>query len=156
MNKDAYDAAEVGYGGLRRWRRFSLAVFDKDSWSCMVVRFAVQAMSSTMGSIITFCKEYNALGKKQLDIYGSMERLIVVVNNGVDAFNGRRDDTHDFGPITQGNFLKRLAPIWDLLQFFAEWELNLSDDSLDLSPAEKKKFFLPRECWMDIKQSCLG
>jgi hypothetical protein len=156
MNKDAHTAAEVRHGVIRRYRRFTAAVFDKDSWSCMVVKWAVQAMSSTMGKIIRHCLEHKLLPQQQLDMYGSMQKLIEVVNDGVDAFNGRRDDDHDFGPITSDTLDRRLQPVWRLLQFFAEWEKNLNDASIGLSAEDKKKYFLDGKCWMDLKQSCLG
>jgi hypothetical protein len=156
MNKQAYIAAEVQHGGLRRWPRLTAAVFDKDGWSCMVVKWAVQAMSGTMGKVIKYCLDNNVLDRQHSGMYGSMQRLVEVVNDGVDAFNGRRDDSRNFGPITAKNLQQRLAPVWALLQFFAEWEKNLEHHSLDLSADEKRKYFLPRECWTDLKQSCLG
>jgi hypothetical protein len=156
MNKDTCLKAETDHCAIRRYRRFTAAVFDKDGWSCMVVKWAVQAMSNTMGKIIQRCKDASLLPQDQMKLYGSMQKLIEVVNDGVDAFNGRRDDNHNFGPITKDTLELRLQPVWALLTFFAQWEQNLEDAALGLSKDDKKKFFLPRaHAWLDLKQSTI-
>ena len=164
MLETAYTEAEVG-SGPRRWTRFSRAVFEKDKFNSMVVRYAVQAMSSTMLEIVKMCETLKLEPVfSEIRFYKSLLEMVEVVDKAVDAFNGRVDDRHKCGPIKMGkdgvvdSDQGHLRPVMDLLIFFGKWrsDLLVHATELDIDADMIKKHFLPKECWTDMQQSCLG
>jgi hypothetical protein len=91
-----------------------------------------------------------------MTIYISFASTTVIFQ---DTFNGRKETTragieYNSGPITKPSDPK-LQPIIDMVKFFSTWNWNLANHS-GLDSNERTLAFLPRECWNDLQQACLG